>query len=51
MTLFCCVLQQDNRHGDNLGLVSGAYSSIFLNTDNVSKQWKEKEKRHLDFVQ
>ena len=30
-----------NRHGDNLGLVSGAYSSIFLYTDSVEGKGKK----------
>ena len=41
------VLLCTSRHGDNLGLVSGAYSSIFLDTDSVEGKGK---KRHLDFV-
>ena len=37
----------DMGHGDNLGLVCGAYSSIFLDTDSVEGKGN---KRHPDFV-
>ena len=30
-----------NRHGDNFGLVGGAYSSIFLDTDSVEEKGKK----------
>ena len=41
-----CFAVYFNRHGNNLGLVCGAYSSIFLDTDSV----EEKGKNLPDFV-
>ena len=36
-----CFAVYINRHGDNLGLVSGTYSSIFLDTDSVEGKGKK----------